>query len=89
MIFSDIGVTIYGDALPSDFNAQFDIFEGVQQQDDIYTLIRMIDTYNRQGYGSKVQCDTDISDIETGKNYKVSFEKDSEGYINKAIIEEQ
>ena len=29
------------------------------------------------------------TNIDTTKNYNISFEKDSQGYINKVIIEEQ
>lgn len=71
------------------FNTKFDSYEGVQKGSVVKTLVSTIDLNNTTNLENKVECNKTITDIDSSKNYKVSFEKDSEGYINKAIIEEQ
>lgn len=71
------------------FNTKFDSYEGVQKGSVVKTLVSTIDLNNTTNLENKVECNKTITDIDSSKNYKVSFGKDSEGYINKAIIEEQ
>lgn len=71
------------------FNATFFIYEGVQRGSAVKTLVSTIDLNNTTNLENKVECNKTITDIDSSKNYIVSFGKDSEGYINKAIIEEQ
>lgn len=65
------------------------MYEGVQRGSAVKTLISTIDSNNTTILENKIECNKTITDIDSSKNYIVSFEKDSEGYINKAIIEEQ
>lgn len=71
------------------FNMKFTSYEGVQRGSVVKTLVSTIDLNNTTNLENKVECNKTITDIDSSKNYKVSFEKDSEGYINKAIIKEQ
>lgn len=71
------------------FNMKFTSYEGVQRGSAVKTLVSTIDLNNTTNLENKVECNKTITDIDSSKNYIVSFGKDSEGYINKAIIEEQ
>ncbi len=71
------------------FNMQFEVYEGTRKGAEIKSLIEAINTSNANdsehtiAYGGVSQ-----QSIESTKEYSVLFEKDGEGYINKAIIEE-
>lgn len=86
---NELGYSTFADATPIDFNSQFDNYEGVQQGSNVISLIMKVKSYNLSDLVAKVECHADIEDIKSTENYIVSFEKDSEGYINKVIIEEQ
>lgn len=71
------------------FNYKFTPYEGVQSGANVKTLISAIEQNNISNATNKVEYNTTITEVDSSNKYNVSFEKDSEGYINKAIIEEQ
>lgn len=71
------------------FNAQFKVFEGLVKGNKVKSLVSTIEENNTADLDHQVECNKTIADIDSSENYIVSFEKDSEGYINKVIIEEQ
>lgn len=71
------------------FNYKFTPYEGVQSGANVKTLISAIEQNNISNSTNKVEYNTTITEVDSSNKYNVSFEKDSEGYINKAIIEEQ
>jgi hypothetical protein len=71
------------------FNIRFTSYEGVQSGASVKTLISAIEQNNITDPTHKIDYNSTITSIESSKKYNISFEKDSEGYISKAIIEEQ
>lgn len=69
------------------FNAQFSPYEGLQRGAIVKSLIQAIKASNSNNPDHSVMY-TNIN-IEPSKAYNISFQKDSEGYINIVIIEEQ
>lgn len=71
------------------FNIRFTSYEGIQSGASVKTLISAIEQNNITDPTHKIDYNSTITSIESSKKYNISFEKDSEGYISKAIIEEQ
>lgn len=71
------------------FNSQLENYEGLLNGNDVKALLNTIEANNDANFNPRVECNKTITDIDSSENYIVSFEKDSEGYINKVIIEEQ
>ena len=71
------------------FNIRFTSYEGIQSGASVKTLISAIEQNNMTDPTHKIDYNSTITSIESSKKYNISFEKDSEGYISKAIIEEQ
>lgn len=71
------------------FNIQFEGYEGLLTGNGVKALLNTIEAENDANLDHQVECNKTITDIDSSENYIVSFEKDSEGYINKVIIEEQ
>lgn len=71
------------------FNSRFDIYEGIQRGSTVKALLNSIELNNSTNVENNIECDKSITDIDTSKDYSISFEKDSRGYINKVVIEEQ
>lgn len=71
------------------FNIQFTPYEGTQRGTMVKQLITTITANNQSQPEHMVECEEDTTTIDTSKQYEVRFERDSQGYINKAIIEEQ
>ncbi len=71
------------------FNSQFTVYEGTRKGAEIKSLQRMIETNNISNTEHIVTY-TGVESEKTvaTKTYKVSFEKDAQGYINKVIVEE-
>ena len=70
------------------FNYKFTPYEGIQSGASVKTLISAIEQSNITDPTHKIDYNNTITNIESSKKYNISFEKDSEGYISKAIIEE-
>ena len=71
------------------FNIRFTPYEGIQSGASVKTLISAIEQNNITDPTHKIDYNSTITSIESSKKYNISFEKDSEGYISKVIIEEQ
>lgn len=71
------------------FNIQFEEYGGLITGNGVNALLNTIEAKNDANLDHQVECNKTITDIDSSENYIVSFEKDSEGYINKVIIEEQ
>lgn len=71
------------------FNSQFTAYEGIQRGTTVRQLILTITANNQSQPEHVVECEEDTTTINTSKQYEISFERDSQGYINKVIIEEQ
>lgn len=71
------------------FNIQFEEYGGLITGNGVKALLYTIEAKNDANLDHQVECNKTITDIDSSENYIVSFEKDSEGYINKVIIEEQ
>lgn len=72
------------------FNMQFLIYEGLQSGNNVKMLLQAIATSNSNNFDRLVgHTPIDEEDIDSSKRYNISFQKDSEGYINMVIIEEQ
>lgn len=69
------------------FNSQFSIYEGLQKGSSVRTLMQRIASSNENTPEHIVKYSDII--IEVSKTYKVSFEKDGEGYINNVLIVEE
>lgn len=70
------------------FNAQFVAYEGFQSGTTVKSLIETMGVSNGRNPEHTVAYSGD-TDIDTSKTYKVSFQRDSEGYIRDVILEEQ
>lgn len=70
-------------------NSRFEVYEGLLNGNNVKALLNTIEAANDADLGHQVECNKSITDIDSSENYIVSFEKDSKGYINKVIIEEQ
>ena len=71
------------------FNAQFTAFEGTRKGSEIKSLINTANMSNTTNADHIVDYGNITADtVEPTKTYNVSFEKDADGYINKAIITE-
>ena len=71
------------------FNSRFSGYEGQQTGTIVKQLITTINATNSSESKHTIDCNYDIEEIDSRGTYNISFEKDSEGYINEAIIEEQ
>lgn len=69
------------------FNIKFSAYEGLQNGTNVKNLILAIENNNSNNTENKVEYNQ-IS-VDSNKRYNILFEKDENGYINKAIIEEQ
>lgn len=69
------------------FNSRFSVYEGEQRGASVRSLISSIEASNSMDSQHIIEY-TQVN-IDTTKTYNISFEKDSQGYINKVIIEEQ
>lgn len=74
----------------SSFNNFFKLYEGIQKGSKVKELISNIDISNERYSGRHIVTYEGImlDGLEDTKEYKVSFQKDSQGYINKAIVKE-
>lgn len=71
------------------FNLQFTAYEGIRRGTEIKMLQNAINSSNEINTEHIVTCSgVPTGEIDINKAYRVSTEKDSEGYINKVIIEE-
>ena len=71
------------------FNSRFSVYEGEQRGTTVKQLISTIKASNSTDSKHVISCEYDIEDVDSRGTYNVSFEKDSEGYINEVIVEEQ
>lgn len=71
------------------FNMQYSMYEGIQNASNVKALLTRIKSSNQMNTDHIVDSDFEESDIDNSKKYKVSFTKDSDGYINKVNIEEE
>lgn len=69
------------------FNSQFSVYEGLQKGSSVRTLMQRIASSNENTPEHLVKYNDII--VEASKTYKVSFEKDGEGYINNVLIVEE
>lgn len=70
------------------FNAQLTPYEGLHKGTEIKNLISTIEMINASNPNHTVTYEGISADqIESTKEYNVSLEEDSEGYINKVIVE--
>ena len=68
------------------FNTKFTMYEGIRKGPEVKSLVQMIQINNETDSIHKVEYNN-IS-IDSTKTYNVSFMKDSNGYVNRVIIEE-
>ena len=73
------------------FNSRFLMYEGIQNSTTIKSLITQIQATNQMSseHQISIQGISNVSEISKDSQYNVSFKKDSDGYINKAIIKEK
>ena len=72
------------------FNAQFEAYEGNNvNAPTVKQLITKITASNSSNSNTvSLEGIKSVGEVSNGSNYKVSFKKDSEGYINKVVITE-
>ncbi len=71
------------------FNSQFTSYEGIRKGAEIKSLQNMVNASNAANTQNIVAYSGVSNEaIDTSKTYKVSFERDAGGYINKVIVEE-
>lgn len=71
------------------FNAKLSGFEGEQRGTIVKQLLTIVEATNSTNSEHTISCEYDIEDIDSRGTYDISFEKDSEGYINEVIVEEK
>ena len=72
------------------FNAQFEAYEGnAVNSATVKQLITKISASNAsQSNTVSLEGIKSVGEVSNGSNYKVTFKKDSGGYINKVVITE-
>ena len=83
----------------SSFNTIFEVYEGRNKGSQIKSLVSTVNSKNKDAdrkitvkFNDSEYTDSfsEISDlVETSKTYEVKLDYDSEGFVNKVIIDEQ
>lgn len=69
------------------FNIQFEFYQGNKKGAEVKNLLTAIDMNNSSNPEHTITYDNiSLEEIDSNKEYNISFEKDESGYINKAII---